>query len=134
MRTYYLFKIKGKNIENSSKKNYKVLEELFYLNSNKFKYGIPIFNELCQSFEKEKILNKLKSKFKIKQNTIIIDNFEKTIIEVNNSCIIIKTNKNIPFIFKYLNELDKNIVVCDFNNKDYFLLNDFVRINLKIII
>lgn len=133
MRKYYLFCIKGKNYQNL-KKTYSVLEELFYLNSNKYNYGITIFKELCVPFNKEKILNLLKRKFSNQNNQIIINDLEETRIEIDNVCIVIETSKNVPIIFKYLNELEKNILVCDFFNRDYFWLNDFVCLNLKVTI
>ena len=124
MRKYYLFKIKDLKIDLN--KTYLILEELFYLNSNKFNYGKTIFENLCLSFNKEKIIEKLGS------NKFVINDLENTIIEVNNTCIIIETSKNITKAFKYLNELESNIFVVDFDNRDYFLLDDFIKLNFKI--
>ncbi len=121
-------------MNNNSKKLYLILEELYYLNSNKFKYGIDIFNDLCLPFSKDKIINTLKKKYILKNNNLIISELENTFIEINKACIIIETSKNAPEIFKYLNEIEKNIFVCDFINKDYFILNTFIHLNLKITI
>ena len=133
MRKYYLFNLNN-NINKDAKKIYLILSELFYLNSNKFKYGLTIFNEICFPFNKEEIIKKLKKNFECKNNKLKIEDLEKSIIEINNSCIIIQTNSNISIIFKYLNIIEKNIFVCDFINNDYFFLNDFVRLNLKVMI
>ena len=130
MRIYYLFKARNKNLR--ARNMYLVLEELFYLNSNKFNYGLTIFNELCLPFNKRKIIDELKSRFLCVSNKIFVDNLEDTIIEFNNIFIVIKTNKNFPEIFKYISNLESNILVCDFTNKDYFFLNDFVRLNFKL--
>ena len=130
MRKYYLFKIKAENLNN--KKLYNILEELFYLNRNKFEYGNYIFSNLCSYLNKDELILKLKDKFDIKENKIIINDLENTSIKINNICIVIETNKNVSIIFKYLNDIEKHFFVCDFKNKDYFLLNNFVQLNLKI--
>ena len=130
MRKYYLFKIKAESLNN--KKLYNILEELFYLNRNKFEYGNYIFSNLCSHLNKDELILKLKDKFDIKGNKIIINDLENTSIKINNICIVIETNKNVSIIFKYLNDIEKHFFVCDFKNKDYFLLNNFVQLNLKI--
>jgi len=131
MRKYYLFNLKNKDLKPS--KIYNILEELFYLNKNKYKYGLNIFNNICSPFKKNEILVFLSSKYKINGNLIKIDDLEKTTIEIKNCLIIIECNQNTSEIFKYLNSLEKNIFVCDFKNKDYFYLNDFLRLNFKIL-
>ncbi len=111
MRDYYLFKLRNNSI--NSKKVYLILEELFYLNRNKFNYGFKIFNDLCLPIDKSKFIN-----------------YEKN-ITINNTYILIKNSINISSYFKYFNNLEKHLFVCDFDNKDYFYLNDFVRLNLN---
>lgn len=132
MRKYYLFKINEKNINLNKNSLYNIFEELFYLNKNKFDYGIQIFNNLCVSIDTELILEKLKNKYPFKNNQILIEDLENTNVEIKKTFIIIETSKNAPSIFKYINQIEKNLFVCDFNNKDYFWLNEFVRLNLKI--
>ena len=106
MRKYYLFKINNKS---NIKKIYLVLEELFYLNSNKFKYGIFIFNNVCLKIDKKNIIDKLRNTYNLKDNKIFINDLENTIVEINNTCIVIKSSKNIPKIFKIINLLESNI-------------------------
>ena len=125
MRKYYLFKINNKS---NIKKIYLVLEELFYLNSNKFKYGISIFNNVCLKIDKKNIIDKLRNTYNLKDNKIFINDLENTIVEINNTCIVIKTSKNIPKIFKVINLLESNILVCDFDSKDYFWWDDFIKL------
>ena len=130
MRKYYLFKINKTNT--SLKRIYSVLEELFYLNSNKFKYGITIFNELCLPFDKDKLMKRLCLKYPLNGDKFIINNFENTIIEINNILIMIETNRNFTQAFKDIYELDNNIIVCDFEKRDYFWLDDFIKLNFKL--
>ena len=129
MRKYYLFKIKNKS---NNKKIYLVFEELFNLNSNKFKYGISIFNNVCLKIDKKNIIDKLRNTYNLKDNKIFINDLENTIVEINNTCIAIKSSKNIPKIFKIINLLESNILVCDFDSKDYFWLDDFIKLNFKL--
>ena len=114
MRIYYLFKLR--DISLNSKKVYLILEELFYLNKNKFNYGIKVFNDLCLPIDKTKFINRY-----IENESMII----------NNSHIIIKTDKNVSKFFKYLNGIDNHFFVCDFGSKDYFYLNEFIILNLN---
>ena len=37
------------------------------------------------------------------------------------------SNINHPYIFKILNIYNKNIFVCDFNNRDYFFLKETIN-------
>ena len=53
---------------------------------------------------------------------ILNDGVEKTKLTVYNTYIKIRTNQNLTSFFKVLNK-EKNIFVCDFNNKDYFWLS-----------
>ena len=47
---------------------------------------------------------------------------ETTKMIINKSHIKIKSNKNNPSFFYNIKNI-KNLFVCDFNNHDYFLLN-----------
>jgi len=133
VRKYYLFKLNDLNIKINFKKIYLVLEELFYLNSNKFKYGTTIFNELCLPIKKEILIKNLPYNYHF-NNELIIDNLENTIIEIRNICIVIETNRNFPEILKYIDKFESNLIVCDFINKDYFLLDEFIKLNFKLAI
>ena len=132
LRKYYLFKIKENNLSVNKNNLYDVLEELFYLSTNKFNYGIKIFDDLCLKIDKDKLINNLKNKYEYQNNQILIEDLENTVIKIKKSFILIETSKNAPSVFKYLNELENNLFVCDFSNKDFFWLNEFVRLNLKI--
>ena len=114
MRNYYLFKLINSNL--NSKKVYLVLEELFYLNKNKFKYGLSIFKSICLPINKKNMLKLNNSK-----------------IQINNCFLLIRSDNNIPDIFKDINAIENNMFVCDFESRDYFYLNSFVKLNLKIL-
>ena len=46
-------------------------------------------------------------------------------LTINTTYLKIKTNKNVPSFFYNIRNF-KNIFVCDFNNHDYFLLEDTI--------
>ena len=116
MREYYLFKLKENDID--AQKTYLNLKDLYYLNSHNFKYGTIIFKELCLPLNKEKMIAELRKKFPNQDNKFLINNLENTIVEINNVFILIKTNGNFPRILKYINHLERNIIVCDFKHDD----------------
>ena len=138
MRKYYLFIIKKEfyNVyKDKSYVLYKILENLHNLRTYDFSYGIKIYKELCLPFAVKVINNYLNKKIKHKKiNEKIIkieSNFEDTYMQVNYSCIVIKTSVNIPQIMKILNIYNKSIFVCDFNNIDYFWLNNYFKATNK---
>ena len=43
-------------------------------------------------------------------------------------CIIVKTKNKKNNIFKIFNIYNRDIFVCDFENKDYYWLNEYLKI------
>lgn len=127
-------KYQGENLKDENG-IYSILENLYYLNTNKFNYGISIYDQLCKRINTEYLLKQLHekcSKYQFKGKRIIIDDLEKSLLEINNCCIILYTNANISSFLKYINMSDANIFVCDFANADFFWLKKVIRTNLKI--
>ena len=136
MRKYYLFIIK-KEFRNVYKLNaqilYFTLENIYQLKNDYFVYGISIYNQLCNVFDTEIVSNYLikKNKKYIKKhgNTFYVNDIyagEKSCLQVNHSCIVLKTHCNLPYIMQIFKWYNDNIFVCDFENKDYFWLSDKV--------
>ena len=139
MRKYYLFIIKKEYYNLYKDKSYvlyKILENLHSLRTYDFSYGIKIYKELCLPFAVKVLNNYLNKRIKHKKiNDKIIkieSSFEDTYMQVNYSCIVVKTNVNMPQILKILNIYNKNIFVCDFDNIDYFWLNNYFKATLSI--
>ena len=66
----------------------------------------------------------------INSEVIKIDSlFEETYIRIKPSCVIIYSNVNFPQILKIFNIYNKNIFVCDFEQKDFFWLNRQIKIS-----
>lgn len=134
MRKYYLFILKKEYYDQYKNKSYvlyRMLENLYRLKTYDFSYGINIYNELCLPFSVKVLKNYINNKVPYKRinNKIIkLDSmFEKTYLQINYSCVIIKTNVNFPQILKIFNIYNKNIFVCDFKAQDYFWLDKQIK-------
>ncbi len=137
MRTFYLFDIKEnvlKNYRNNYEELYGLLESIHYLKTEDIILGFNIYQKLVNPMKKEEYNDYIKKNNLGKENYICynythtINDFyfnESTKMIINNSHIKIKTNKNVPSFFYNIRNF-KNIFVCDFNNHDYFLLEDTI--------
>ena len=127
MRKYYIFIIRQEfyeNYKNNPLSLYKTLENLYRLKINDFGYGISIYNQLCLTFNTEVLNNYFLSKFNnYKYNKHFIKS-EYVIVEIHRTCIVLLTKHNIPEIMKNLLYYNKSLFVCDFENKDYFWLQN----------
>lgn len=135
MRKYYLFIIK-KDFSNVYKNNantlYITLDNIYKLKNKNLIYGISVYNQLCQVFDVDIIDNYLSNKsrkyIKKYHNKFFINDVyagQKTCIQVNHSCIVIKTNSNMPYALQIFSWYSNDIFVCDFVNNDYFWLDDY---------
>ena len=131
MRKYYLFVFKKEYYnfyKNKSYVLYKILENLYNLKSYDFSYGINIYKEMCLPFSYKVLKNYIDNKInnnKISNKVIKIKNNKEVVyLQLGYAKVIIKTNVNTPKIFKIFNIYNKNIFICDFQNNDYFWLNN----------
>ena len=137
MRTFYLFDVKEnilKNYRNNHEELYSLLESIHYLKTEDIILGFNIYQRIVNPMKKEEYNDYIKKNNLGKENYICynythtINDFyfnESTKMIINNSHIKIKTNKNVPSFFYNIRNF-KNIFVCDFNNHDYFLLEDTI--------
>ena len=137
MRTFYLFDVKEnilKNYRNNYEELYGLLESIHYLKTEDIILGFNIYQRIVNPMKKEEYNDYIKKNNLGKENYICynythtINDFyfnESTKMIINNSHIKIKTNKNVPSFFYNIRNF-KNIFVCDFNNHDYFLLEDTI--------
>lgn len=133
MRKYYLFIIKNDVYEAYYKNSdilYRTLENLFNMKHGNFNYGISIYNQICNTFNTEV----LHSYFQLRKNFFVkkrkkkilvhnMDDKERYLIEIRNSCLIIYCKYNLPKILKLLQFYNPKIFICDFYNRDYFWNN-----------
>lgn len=133
MRTYYLFMIKPEYYtlyKNDPSVLYQTLYNLYHLEKSNFSYGISLFQSLCQIFSVKLLKNYIQSKYKydiVGKKMNLHFPFEKVQVQINYSCVIIKSNVNFPEILKVFYIYDKKIFVCDFENKDYFWLSKQIQ-------
>ena len=142
MRIFYLFQIKKDILKKYKYKEaqlYRLLQNIHYLKTEDIVLGYKIYDTIVDSIDKNDFNNYIKSKNENKDTymfynyTHTINDFyfnESTKLIINNSFLKIKTNTNIPSFFYDLRVFE-NIFVCDFNNNDYFLLNETVYSPLK---
>ena len=136
MRTFYIFRINREMtllLRESPYNLFKSLEGIYLLDKANIGYGKEMLDDLIVPIDKLKynrlIYDKNKDNdfyMKIGDNHKIVNKYrkEETNIWVRNSHILLKTiNKNIRK-FLPLNEL----FACDFENKDYFWLEELVRL------
>ena len=135
MRKYFLFIIR-KDFYSVYKDNANILfltlDNIYKLKIPNLTYGVSIYNQLCQTFNIGVINNYLKNKnrkyIKSYYNKFFINDIyakEKTCVQVNHSCIVLKTNSNMPYVLQIFKWYNQHIFVCDFENNDYFWLNDY---------
>ncbi len=137
MRTFYIFKIKKEMAiltKDSPYNIYKNIEGLrkFLKNNTSFCYNIydqmitPINNK---SFNK-RLLNKYKDNLYYQKyyNTHTIFNKykpENTKLIIKNTYLLLETNTIKPSFLKEL-AFDKDLFVCDFDNRDYFWIEQVI--------
>ena len=132
MRTYYIFKIDDKiknSLFNNQEELYKLLYDMYLVKD--IKYEVSLFNKICNLIDVDVISNYMLKTYDIKKhnNKYLIANY---LVELHKSHIVIKSNVNIPNIFKPLNIYSKNFFVVDFNNHDYFWLNEMCNLYCKL--
>ena len=138
MRTFYIFKINkemGILMKECPYNLFRSLEGIYYLDKVNVSLGKDLLDNLIVPIDKynynKLIYDKNKDNdfyMKVGDNHRIINKYRKedTSIIVKNSHILLKTNIVSKDIKKFLplNEL----FACDFENKDYFWLEQLVRL------
>ncbi len=135
MRTFYLFKIKT-NYSILTKNNpynlYKTLEEIYHLKKDEIKIAYDLFSQIRDTFNKELLDNNIYEYYKNKytytkiNNTHIINDYytdEKSKLTINPTYLLIRSTKQIPTFLRTITKKN-NIFVCDFDNIDYFWLDE----------
>lgn len=138
MRTFYVFKISkemGVLLKDTPYNLFRSLEGIYLLDKANIIYGKDLLDQLIVPIDREKY-NKLiyeKNKdndfyMKFGDTHKIINKYrkEETQINVKNSFILLKTNIINKDIKKFLPTTE--LFVCDFENKDYFWLEELVRL------
>lgn len=138
MRTFYIFKIK-KELTILTKETpynlYRTIENLYYQDNDTMGVSFKIYNDLFDLFDKDYINKRIDNLFKSNRYYSseadihkITNKYrpENSTLKVYKSHILLKSDViNPTLLVNYL--MTDNLFVCDFKNKDYFWLNEFVR-------
>jgi len=134
MRTYYIFKINDDFRTLYNKKSnsiYKMLSDIRVSKEEDRDKVSKLYNKLTKQIDKKKvndfIIRNHLNDFYYKKIGIyheLCNNLEDSILTVNNTFIKLVTNNNISSFFKDLYLLNDNLFLIDFENKDYFYMED----------
>ena len=132
VRTYYIFNVNSYftyMYKERPFKMYKIFEEIYYSRDYDAVRTYRVFEGIANPFNKIMLGEYINYEYKHKYGYIREDNIhrlngrENTSLKVNNYNIKIETDSNYTDFFKYLNNYNNSLFVCDFDNKDYFWLS-----------
>lgn len=135
MKVYFIFEIKKEFIslyKNNQKNLYDILSRLYHLDSNQYKIGINLYNQLTNKIDKNCLEQKLYIKlhqyipYSKKKNIHYINNLYKNEISrltIKNSYIKLEQEQANSSFIEILANYNSNYFACDFINKDFFFLN-----------
>ncbi len=135
MRTFYLFNISDNFYslyKDSPSSLYHILNQVKSLTSNDLSYAMTIFYQVNDIIPKERLDRRIFLDFHQeitykkdgdihRYNNMYLDEFSTMVIK--NNYIKIKSNKDLAYFLRMLNDYNLNYFVCDFKNQDYFFLN-----------
>ena len=131
MRTYYIFNVNryfSYMYKNKPFKMYKMFEEIYYSKSYDSLNTYRNFETVAVPFNKTMLNEYIYYEFKLKYgykrngNKHNLNTSENSTLQINNYNIKLITENNYSVFFKYLNNYNNNLFVCDFENMDYFWL------------
>ena len=122
---YYLFVIKKEYYKKNDFYLYSMLENLKLMNRDDYSYGVGIYQSLCSFFNKPVLRNYIEQKYDLKcLNDIYYLNDNESSFKINKSYCWIKTNRHLRELLCLFYVYHKNIFVCNFENQEYFWLQD----------
>lgn len=136
MKIYYVFNIKKDIFEiyhNTPSVLFNFLNRIYMSNKEDLNYANILFKQVANKYNKElldlKIFIKYHNKliYSKRKEEHIINNLYKneiSIMKIKRSYIIINSNSDYTEFFKLINYFYKNCLVCDFNNSNYFYIED----------
>lgn len=131
MRTYYIFNVNkyySYMYKEKPLKMYKIFEEIYYSKDYDSIKTYHVLEEIANPFNKIMLNEYIYYEFKLKYgykrngNKHNLNTSENSTLQINNYNIKLITENNYSIFFKYLNNYNNNLFVCDFENMDYFWL------------
>lgn len=135
MRTFYIFKINNEFkilTKNRSYNLYKTIENIYNLREEDYGLGITMFEQIAEVIDSKQAnlkifdINRHNDTYTKFSNIHMINNYyndEVSKLIINKSHLILKSSKEFPTFLKELN-FDNNLFACDFQNKDYFWIEE----------
>lgn len=134
MRIFYVFKINNMFqtfYNDKASILYKMFNEIYNSEDDDLINNFRLFEKITIPFNKRIFNNYIMLKhrddlyYSKKENKHIINkDDEMTKLVVNTTHLKIKTNKNVNSFIKDIIDSKENVFVIDFENKDYFWLNE----------
>lgn len=121
MKKYYIFAINREYYELYKKNKhvlYNTLKNLHDLDLDSLNYGLSIYNQICVPINVNILCNYYKD-YRYIDNRFYVDN---SLIEINNSCIIVVTKNKHPIALNSLRYYNYPLFVCNFNEDEYYFL------------
>ena len=137
MRTFYIFKINNEFAiltKDCPFNLYKTMEGIYYFNGSDLKPIYKMFKYIANPFNKKNLnlkifeLHRHNLNYTKFNNIHMIHNYytdEETELTVKNVYLILKSTIATPSFFNDLKDKE-NLFVCDFQNKDYFWLDQLL--------
>ena len=135
MRKFYIFKINDEFYsltKNCPYNLYKSLEQIYRINKTNLNEAYNLFSSLCLPFDQNKLNINIFNKYKDNESYVKFNNVhmindyfskESSKLTINKTHLTLTTSKANPIYFDNLKNI-KGIFVCDFNNVDYFYLEN----------
>ena len=141
LRTFYIFKI-NKSLspiyEQKSTSIFKLLNRINEMDDSEYDLAKRIYNKITLSINKSLLdnyilMNHMNDIYYKKTNNIhtLSSAYEESKLTIFNTFLKIETTNNISSFFKDLFEINNNLFCIDFENKDYFYLDEF-RVKLLV--
>ena len=134
MRTYYIFKINpmfNPLYRKNSTSMYKLLNRIKKMNKMDINIGKRIYNKVVVPLNKNLLNNYILSNhindiyyIKNDKEHYLESVYENSKLSIYNTYLKIETNKNISTFFKDLVPISEDLLCIDFDNIDYFYLDD----------
>ena len=139
MRMYYVFDVKDDVVslyQDNPASLYKILESIYYMHREEADYGFNLFKQITNRIKVRELNNLLYIKLhkdlvytKMENEHIINDLYhdEVSILKIKNSHLLLESNKSYSSFFKLLNVINPSYFVCDFKEKDFFFVNNIIK-------
>ena len=135
MRTFHIFNVNNSVALLTRNDAYPLFHSFLKIKNLKesdLSLGINLYEQIANQIDRKKYTRNIYNHYKesdfytkFQNNHTYINKYrdEKSYLKVKNAYIRIDTNREFPEFFKYLKK-NHNLFACDFENKDYFWLNE----------